>query len=227
MDWVKWLIPLVVVFVIILSNLARIAQEEKKNSPRRRPGPGDNPPRPRGPQTDAERFLEEINRRRREAAAQRNPPVAQRAPAPPRRPPAERAPRRETPTATQEMPSVVPPTPRRAVPVPTPDAAMPSKRQLSPKPADPERRKPTPLVEEVVVATLVPATTQSGNVTAGAPAAIIAVKPDTPTTALLRQLLRNPQSLKAAVVLREVLESPLCRRPPRVAPRVGQASRRA
>src|SRR5207237_240518 len=131
MDWVKWLIPLVVIFVFILSNLARITQEEKRNVPRRRPGPGgDNPPRPR-------------------------------------------------------------------------------------RPVSAVGRRPPPVVEEVVVAAVpvpVPAAPASGDVTAGAPAAVVAVKPDTPTAVQLRQLLRSPQTLKTAVVLREVLDGPLCRR---------------
>jgi hypothetical protein len=211
MDWIKWLIPLVIVFVVILSNLARIAQEEKKASSRRRPGPGgpgDKPPRPRRPQSDAERFLEEINRRRREASEQRKPVVVQRAPAPPPQKPA----RRETPSATDPLARSAPTRPAAAFPVA--EAPMPSKRPPPQRAPDPQRRQATPVLEEVVVGTVVPVLEPSGTVSAGAPAAVIAAKPETPTALMLRQLLRDPQSIKTAFVLREVLDRPLCRRPP-------------
>jgi len=213
MDWVKWLIPLVVIFVVIVSNLARIAQEEKKKSSRR-PGPGNSPPRPQRPQNEAERFLEEINRRRREAGEQRKPPVVKRAAAGP-----ARVARRETPSAGEAMAAVVPVTSRVPRPVRAVEMPMPLARQPSPRPVEPERRQPAPVVEEVVVATVVPVLTAPGDVSAGAPAAVIAVKPHTPTATLLRQLLRNPQSVKAAFVLREVLDRPLCRRSPRAGQR--------
>lgn len=215
MDWIKWLIPLVVVFVVILSNLARIAQEEKKTNSRRRPGPagpGDKPARPRRPQSDAERFLEEINRRRREASEQRKPVIVQRAPAPPRQVP--KPARRETPSAEAPLARSAPVRPVAAIPVD--DTRMPSKRPASPKAPEPQRRQPTPVLEEVVVATVVPAPEPSGTVSAGAPAAVIATKPETPTAVMLRQLLRDPQSIKTAFVLREVLDRPLCQRRPRV-----------
>jgi hypothetical protein len=214
MGWVKWLIPLVVVFVIILSNLAKITQEEKKNVPRRRPRPAeDNPPRPRRSPGEIDKFLEEINRRRREGTEQRQPVAAERPPAPSPRPVAERRPRREVPSLTQDIPSVVPATVRSPAPAPPSVVLMPAKQ---PVPA--ERGRPAVMVEQVVVASAVPplpaAPAAAGGVAPGAPAAVVALKPDTPTAVLLRQLLRSPQSLKTAIVLREVLDGPLCRRGP-------------
>jgi hypothetical protein len=202
MDWVKWLIPLVVVFVIILSNLARITQEEKKRlPPRRRPGgDADLPPRPRRSPSEVDRFLEEVHRRRREADQQRAPVVKARVPV--RSPVADRPARRETPSLTQDIPSVVPPTLRSPARVPAPIVVTPT-------------RQPPAVIAETLVARGIPVpapATPPGGVTAGAAAAVVAPKPDTPVAASLRQLLRSPQTLKAAIVLREVLAGPLCRR---------------
>jgi len=214
MDWRGWLIPLVVIIVVVISNLARIAQDEKKKkTTRRRPGPGDNVPRPRRTQSDAERFLEEIDRRRREAGEQRKVPLVQQ-----KAVPHARAPRRETPTAAEAMPTTVPVTRRAALPVPAREIPMPSRRQPSPKPL-PQSGQITPILEEIVVATVVPTPVGAGDVSAGAPAAVITVKPHTPTAVMLRQLLRSPDAVKTAIVLREVLDRPLCHRPPRVAAR--------
>jgi hypothetical protein len=212
MDWIKWLIPLVVVFVVILSNLARIAQEEKKTNVRRRPGqggPGDKPPRPRRTQSEAERFLEEINRRRRQASEQRRPVVVQRTPAP-ARPVVQKPPRRETPSANDPLARSAPAQP--AVPAAAAEASMPSRRLPAQQPQG--VRQPTPVLEEVVVATVVPAQ-PPGEGPLTAPAVSEAAKSENPAAVTFRQLLRNRQSLKTAFILREVLDRPLCRRPPR------------
>jgi hypothetical protein len=196
MDWVKWLIPLVVVFVIILSTLARITQEEKKRlPPRPRPGgEGDGPGRPRRSPSEIDRFLQEVNRRRREASEHARPVVKERPVT--RRPVSERPVRRETPSPSQDIPSAVPPTPR--TPTPAPVVLMPT-------------TQPSAVVAEVVAAKPSPAA-PAGSVTPGPSAAVVAAKPQTPTAVHLRQQLKNPQTLRTALVLREVLDGPLCRR---------------
>jgi hypothetical protein len=210
MDWVKWLIPLVVVFVIILSNLARIAQDEKKQLPRRRPRPNgerDATMQPRRPTSEVERFLDEVNRRRRADAAGPRPPLPPRPPAVPPRVVAERPASRDV----QDLPAAV--LPVAAAPV---DQSMPTKRPPREMSPPTERRGPTPAVEEILTATVVPFPPGSAPAPAATAATgtapVVARKPDTATAVMLLKLLRSPASLKTAVVLREVLDGPLCRR---------------
>src|SRR5438552_1813882 len=71
MHW-EWLVPVIFLIVWIVSSLIQGAERERarNNRPRSLPG-GDRPSgdRPsRRPPTDIDRFLEEVNRRRRQAA---------------------------------------------------------------------------------------------------------------------------------------------------------------
>src|SRR5262245_48923245 len=75
MEWVKIAIPLIAVAVWLLSTLARGTRDDRRPTPRPRetPAGGDAPPRPRRPVSDIDRFLEEVNRRRREAGERAKP----------------------------------------------------------------------------------------------------------------------------------------------------------
>src|SRR5262249_32544442 len=128
---------LIPVVISILSLLFK-NKEEPRRDPRARPGPegGAGPPRPpRRSVSDIDQFLEEINRRRREAAERRPPgsPRGARPPAP--RPPPP--PRRAHPPAPPPPPA---PEPRKAAPAPaarSPAGARAGRRRRDGPPADP------------------------------------------------------------------------------------------
>ncbi|HLJ97077.1 MAG TPA: hypothetical protein VKU02_28190, partial [Gemmataceae bacterium] len=68
MHW-EWLVPVLFFVFWIVSSLLQGAERERArmNRPRSVPG-GDRPPgTPRRPASDIDRFLEEVNRRRRQA----------------------------------------------------------------------------------------------------------------------------------------------------------------
>ncbi len=192
MNWAVWLILLIPVAVSILSLLFRPTKEE----PRRPNVPGRGPgPRPaRRSVSDIDQFLEEINRRRREAAERRRAPEPVAVPIPP----------------VEQRP--VPPPPR---PVPPP-VARPARRpereralppRVRPRVPEPER---VIVAEEVVVAVPVekPAEAAGARIT-------FPIKRPRPTSRALEQifpLLRDPQGLRSAIVLREILDGPVCRR---------------
>src|SRR5215831_1854950 len=92
MNWALWLILLIPVAVSILSLLFRPPKEEPRRGPRmRQPQEGAGPRPPRRSVSDIDQFLEEINRRRREAAERRR--AAEALPAPVRpAPPEDRPP---------------------------------------------------------------------------------------------------------------------------------------
>src|SRR5437899_223905 len=75
-DW-GWLVPVLLLVFWIVSSLLQGAERERArmNRPRSLPG-GDRPPgTPRRPASDIDRFLEEVNRRRRQAAERRPVPT--------------------------------------------------------------------------------------------------------------------------------------------------------
>ncbi len=74
-DW-GWLVPVLFLVFWIVSSLLQGAEKERARMNRPRPLPGgDRPPAtPRRPASDIDRFLEEVNRRRRQAAESRPVP---------------------------------------------------------------------------------------------------------------------------------------------------------
>lgn len=159
-------------------------EEERPNLPR----PGQRPQRPAT--SDMERFLEEINRRRREAV----------------RPPAAKVERR-------------------------PPTAAPAPR---PKPVARPARKEPEVVEVVVVEEPVkrtglkqPAVPAAARPEAVAPRAQATIQvrsgggDASPLLRELRALLRSPNTVRSAIMLHEVLGTPLCRRGPRLRPGSG------
>lgn len=199
MDWVKWAIPLVVVAVIILSNLGKAIQDRQKrtqrNPPPPRPDDGSEPPpaRPRGTAANVERYLEGINRRRFEAERRKRetsqpretpPPVRSARPAPPPLPPVPvLAPPLVAPVRLVGQERPAPPLPQRRA----------SEREAVAKAPPPPTPAPAP---EAAPAHQAPA----------GPLVASAIAPG------LRDLLKNPQSLRVAIMLREVLDPPLSRR---------------
>lgn len=212
-DWIKWLIPLIAVAVWVLTTMVRNREEPRRPvRPGTPPADGGEPPpggpRPRRSAAEIEEFLQEV-RRRREAGEQRKKKIPAREE--PRR---EREPPRTRPSLTAAEPMAPPPPP-------------PAPASLSPAPRPRERRDVTPLAstvvparEEVVVARVVePApSAPSAYSVSSAPAAVGALLPHGRARGLrggpaqLLQMLRQPQSLAAAIVLREILEPPVSRR---------------
>jgi hypothetical protein len=171
----EWLLPILLAFWILI-NLIRKTEEERRNRERGTPN-GEQPPSPprqRRPNADIDRFLEEVNRRRSQAA--------------------ERKPR---PAAESRGP-----TPRRSVP-----AAV---RREPPSPP----RQPAPQTVEavVVIPEVQPALVRQRSAVPAREATVTPRPAGPPSTVL--DLLRSKESIRAALILREILSPPLCRRAP-------------
>jgi hypothetical protein len=192
--WEIWLIILIPVAVSILSLLFRSAKEEPRRNGRPRPNPQDVPSGrpPRRSVSDIDQFLEEINRRRREAAEKRKsgepvvvavpaPPPVRPRPAPPVLRPARRVERERQP-------------PRIREPLPPPERIIITEAvPLPPSPAAPEWQPPPPA--------------EPRHPPQGAKPTVV-----NPALAQVLPLLRSPQGLRSAIVLREIFDRPLCQR---------------
>jgi hypothetical protein len=202
-----WIVIGISVAVFVLGSIFRAGQEERRREaarPIRRSGES----QPGPPRTDLDRFLQEVQSRRQAAeertrqaddenpdrSAERRdstPPleVAPR-PVPPPRPPRRRLqrpllappPLRPPPAAPAELEIV------DAIPVPAEKAPPPA--AVAPLPAVPAAPPPPPLPAPKIV----------GERTVS------------PALAQLAVLLQSPQSLRTGIILREILEPPLCRR---------------
>jgi len=211
MDWVKWLIPLIALAVWIISNLARNREEPRRPARPSTPAGGSGEP-PNGPRSGPRRssaeideFLQEV-RRRREANEQRK--AARKAPV---KPEARRPVETPRPRPSLAMPEpVTPPAP------PPPAPAAPAFITTLPRVPG---AAPGVAREEVVVARVIsePAPVPAAIPATPAPALPVPVRRLGPPAAprQILQMLRNPQSLARAIVLREILEGPLSRRPRR------------
>ncbi len=213
------LIVVVVELVWILSSIFRGTEDDRKGQQRppltpRAPGaPGPRQPRP--PATTVDRFLEEINRRRREAAERQTaggqsrpqPPApgGPRPPEPPRRQP------RPAP-AVLTPPSARPPAAGRVVPAevvvaevqyPQVEAIEARRARPAAKPASPPAVTPA---EKVVVAEVVELRPRPDQ------AATRLSRPASARAAQLIAMLQNRQALRNALVLNEILGPPLCER---------------
>lgn len=192
MDWVKWAIPLVVVGVYIVSQLAAQLRDAKRRPNRNLPPtrPDDSPstpPRPRAqrPSPEMDRFLEEVRRRQQ-------PPPAQ-------------------PRPVQERPRPQP-SPRPVVLAPASTSA-PARPVVRTSPRPPNRKIPEAV--PAAIATLPTQTLPVISAPPPPPPTRVSVSADKPASAAVYQvldLLRDRQSLATAVLLREILDPPLCRR---------------
>lgn len=202
MHWQVLIIPLIAFAVWILSNLLKEPELPPKERPR---GEGD-PFRPRRLPSDVDRFLAQQRQRRAEAERVREPvsqPVAQ-----PERPARER-PARDQPRPREERRPVQE---RETRPVSPPQSPAPTRPPVPV--AVPVADRPTPTAAPP--APLAPLPDSGRNTPSTARAAT------TPALALpvnaallppLDQLLRSPQAARAAFILREIIDSPRCRRP--------------
>jgi hypothetical protein len=191
-----------IVYIVILAAavlfLSNIFRGEKENHDPKRPRPID---RPRSQEANVDRFLEEINRRRREANDRRGAPVAPpiQAPSPrrlepPRPQPAKRA--SSIPAETRV---------RRPAPAPRPREEISSRIG---RPAPPTATPVTP----VVLAPLEVPEAQPRTAAPAPAAAKVIVHPPAPATARLLPLLHSRQALRSAILLQEILSPPLARR---------------
>jgi hypothetical protein len=189
----EWLIPIIALIVWIVHSMFR-GKEEEEPSKRRGPSPirtvqpSEEGDAPRGG-TDIDQFLEEINRRRK---------LAQ-----------ERRARAEREVAS--LPVVVPVAePRRKPKVKQPVQRTPKRdREWRATDLAAERiadAATAAMIPEVLPATVMPATVSS-PAPLFPPAESAPVDPNQLVT-----LLNSAEGVKAAILLREVLGPPLCRR---------------
>ncbi len=198
MPWHVLLILLIPVAVVILASIFRGAEQKNKKDRNSSPsGEPRNPSRRAG--TDLDRFLEEARRRRetserRETVGTRQESVAPK-PAPP---PRQKNQSRPTPPRPREMPA---PPPRRQpvlleeVPVGRPVVVL-----AEPTPAQLVRPGESTSVKPVELAAPPPAPM---NTQQKAPSLVLQQ---------VARMLSSPQSVAAAVVLREIFDQPMCRR---------------
>ena len=198
MEWVKWLIPVVVVAVIIISQLAAKQPTRQPPPPLPRPRPPRDPDdsaAPRRTSEDLEKFLEEVKRRKQSEETAAEPLyTAQEIPARPAPRPVEQ--RRQS-VAVDSKPQ------RRSQPrVVVVEPAAPKLRQLA-----------MPSSEVAVLQALqAPASPADAPQAIHRPEALPTVAALPPAAKMVRGLLKNRQSLRAALLLREILDQPLSKR---------------
>jgi hypothetical protein len=189
----EYLLPILIFLIWIISTLIRNAQEEQQNTRPTRSSEG--PRTPGRSQTEIDRFLEEVNRRRRLAAERRG---------------SEATPIQIQPAVALERPQVL---------VPRPPVVRPATPKPIPVRTTPYRGK----AESIVIAEIVEAEPVKSQVTV-APTSIrpsvgtipIATSRETgpaaPSPGGLPAILGSADGLGAAWLLREILGPPRCRR---------------
>ena len=181
----KWIVPVIVVIVWVINAILKSRENEEPVRPKR---PGGSPREGRNPVGDIDRFLQEIDRLRQKTAEERGttapPPVVRAVPR--ARPAPAPAPQRTRPSA--RPPLVVEPLP--VVPPVSPAISIAQPATPAGRPGDTAR-------------TLVPSM-------AGRVAASYSV--DLPRVNEALNLLRSRQSAATALVLKEILGPPKCRR---------------
>jgi hypothetical protein len=201
---VEVVVLVVILLVWIVSYLVRQAEDAKDLRRRQLPGRGQQTSESpaRRPVSDIDRFLEEVQRRRRQGSEQRPIVVREKPsdPTPVLPPPSPRGTRVQT-RGQSRRPAVA------SVPVP-PAASRDTGRArlleaavvLEAQPVQPD----APLVQTSAASLGFPPQP-------AAPVSVI-TEPSFPALESLTALLRSPESLSTAIVLREVLDQPLCRR---------------
>src|SRR6266851_2892119 len=201
MDWVITLIILIGLAVVFLTNVFRQAKNEREQAERR----ANLPPRRRDSNT--ERFLEEVNRRRQQASGQVKS-------APPVRPasltPASSRPPRRDPSPRRTVPKTVKPQMDR----PISRSVLASGQLMDVVAAD---------LSTSLLATPVPPPRPAKPVAPAKPSgAQVSSRPTAMVLQQLLPLLRSKQNLRAGFVLLEVLGTPRCRHRGRLATALAQ-----
>ncbi len=208
--WITFIIPLIALVVWIVANLVRVPNQPpnqaRRPQPRPRPSLPEQSPQEK-PISDLDRFLQEVQRRREQSESQQ---TARRAAPPP-------------------LPAAVVPAPPRLCPPPlprvmlAPAAPAPALQAsgLSPLPQvrPPRPAETRPLTKEENAERQAAARVQEAAAGEQLQLAAYAQVRRKPSRGLvsgqLAEMLRNRRSLRAAFVLREILDQPLCRRRPR------------
>jgi hypothetical protein len=200
----EWLVPVLLLIFWIVSSLLQGLEKERARANRQRSLPaGDRPPgeRPiRRPPSDIDRFLEEVNRRRRQAAERR---------------PASSG--REKPPVPTVGPTSTMPLPRSSTgPVSRP-LAVPVQPVSSPRGKIPQAIPVTPVTAAAEILAVASALRQPPAQSAPLPApTVTAITPPVESVAPqippFAELLRNPDNLPTAVLLHEVFGPPRARR---------------
>ena len=201
MHW-DWLVLVIFLIVWIVSSLIQGVEKERSrmNRPRSLPG-GDRPPGERATRrapTDIDRFLEEVNRRRRQAAERRPAPSG-----------------RDKPP----VPTLGPAAPRPAIPARPVSGRITVPVQRVPSGKIPEA---IPVTETTAAAEILAvASALHAAPAANFPSAETAPVAATSSAALenapavlppLAELLRSPDNLRTAVILYEIFGPPRSRR---------------
>jgi hypothetical protein len=195
----EWLIAVVFVVVFLASSLLRRGEEERNARGRMRPGGEPQGSRTvRRPANDIDRFLEEVNRRRRQGD-QRRPTLSDR----------EMATGSLTVPASRSRPQTRAPGPSKrqgltqAVPAPT---TRPERIRLA-EAAMALEALPVTAVPQIFAAPMLAKPEAAPPIAQHAPE-------DSPAPALAHvlTLLRSPESLTVGVMLHEILGPPRCRR---------------
>jgi FtsZ-interacting cell division protein ZipA len=204
-----WLLPIIVLFVWIVSSFMRNTENDKSGNRSQRTARGERPTRERGTQrsaTDIDRFLEEVNRRRRQAA-ERPPsrPEPAKAPVPVRPQPASST--RPKPGSQRPAPQARPSSGR---PVPTAQPVKPVPQTTAQRIAAADA---VAILEVLPAASAAPAPSAAEAFPAtGQQRGVDAASNATAFPGQLITLLQGPQSLATAVILKEIFGQPRCRR---------------
>jgi len=197
MDWITYLVLLLIAAGYILNHLAK---NQQQNAPPRRPLPPLDPdaePRPRRATTQLEKFLEDMQRRKEGEDVRTAAPIYE----------AVEVPDKPGP----------PPLPRSAEQR-RKGATIGSKRS-------PRRPEPAIVIERqapLAMPSSVPAAVQPNQALPPPPDAPLAIHrpealpsraPQSPAVKMVRALLKNRQSMGAAFLLKEILDRPRSRRP--------------
>jgi hypothetical protein len=220
MEVVVWGILILGLAFAILRSLLRKREEDQlrdRTPPRPRVNTPEQPGQRKPVTTDLDRFLQEVNRRRKLAEERGGPQVSEVPmpvrPVPPKPPPRPVAP---LPRVTQppRQPSRPLASPQTRKPLVRPQVVSPPPLVIAvdepsgfpvAQPAPPPAVEPTPNYSAETVTAL-------GS---NAPARLSSTrKPATPSRrkAALRALLTSGENLQAAMILREIFDAPLCRR---------------
>lgn len=188
---VGWIVPLIALAVWILSSLIKGAEEPAKAEGK---GPPGAPPRP---QSEVDKFLEEINRMRRRQAEEQRREVPGVRPQPPQSIPEVVPVEPAAPNFEQQRrPAVVRPSVVQVpVQVPRPRQVKQPRTEAKPPAARPMVVEPPPPPAPPL---LPPNRAPAGKLS--------------PAVGQLHALLRSPQSAQVGVLLHEVLGPPRCRR---------------
>ncbi len=195
------------VLVWIMSNLFSTKEEDQVEAP----SPPRKPPasRPRPSASDIDRFLDEMNRRRRQTAEQQ-PGPAPTAPRPRRPKPVRPDLPVAVPTATRMPPAVRRP-PERRPGRPSQLTAI----EVQPVAKAPVQTAGADQIAEAVIVSSLPSALRAAPVNKP--------RPVSPAMAALLPLLTSGVQLRSALLLHDILGQPRCRRPRgRGAPAVGR-----